>query len=285
MSDRLPLSKQLLYQAIALFIAFSVLFPIMWVVSLSLDPRDISRPPDFRLIPPGASLKAYSEVLKQPTANPVTFAELAFNSLKLAAGVAVFSVFIGVFAAYSFSRFEFRGRRSLMLGVVTVLMLPSVATVAPLFVMLNRINVDIGSIEFNLRNSLWGVGLALTSSSLPFAIWNLKGYLDTIPKELEEAARIDGASPNQVFFLIVLPLAVPALAVTGFLGFLTGWTEFVMSWQFLSNPKDFTLAMSMCPLPFVATLLFCVIRLAPCVIRGVLRRGRRSHRRPSRWVG
>jgi len=245
MSDRLPLSKQLLYQAIALFIAFSVLFPIMWVVSLSLDPRDISRPPDFRLIPPGASLKAYSEVLQQPTANPVTFAELAFNSLKLAAGVAVFSVLIGVFAAYSFSRFEFRGRRGLMLGVVTVLMLPSVATVAPLFVMLNRINVDLGSIEFNLRNSLWGVGLALTSTALPFAIWNLKGYLDTIPKELEEAARIDGASPNQVFFLIVLPLAVPALAVTGFLGFLTGWTEFVMSWQFLSNPKDFTLAMSL----------------------------------------
>ncbi|MEK7310874.1 MAG: carbohydrate ABC transporter permease, partial [Chloroflexota bacterium] len=245
MSDRLPFGKQLLYQALALLIAFTVLFPVMWVVSLSLDPRDISRPPDFRLIPPGASLKAYSEVLKQPTSNPVTFAELAFNSLKLAAGVAVFSVFIGVFAAYSFSRFEFRGRRSLMLGVVTVLMLPSVATVAPLFVMLNRINVDIGSIEFNLRNSLWGVGLALTSSSLPFAIWNLKGYLDTIPKELEEAARIDGASPNQVFFLIVLPLAVPALAVTGFLGFLSGWTEFVMSWQFLSNPKDFTLAMSL----------------------------------------
>lgn len=245
MSDRLPLSKQLLYQAIALLIAFIVLFPIMWVVSLSLDPRDISRPPDFRLIPPGASLKAYSEVLKQPTANPVTFAELAFNSLRLAAGVAVVSVLIGVFAAYSFSRFEFKGRRGLMLGVVTVLMLPSVATVAPLFVMLNRINVDFAFIEFNLRNSLWGVGLALTSGSLPFAIWNLKGYLDTIPKELEEAARIDGASPNQVFFLIVLPLAVPALAVTGFLGFLSGWTEFVMSWQFLSNPKDFTLAMSL----------------------------------------
>lgn len=245
MSDKLPLGKQMLYQAIALFIAFTVLFPIMWVVSLSLDPRDLSRPPDFRLIPPGASLKAYSEVLSQPTANPVTFAELAFNSLRLAASVAAVSVFIGILAAYSFSRFEFKGRRSLMLSVITVLMLPSVATVAPLFVMLNRLNVDIGSIEFNLRNSLWGVGLALTSSSLPFAIWNLKGYLDTIPKELEEAARIDGASPNQVFFLIVLPLAVPALAVTGFLGFLSGWTEFVMSWQFLSNPKDFTLAMSL----------------------------------------
>ena len=238
MSDKLPLGRQLLFQALALLVAFTVLFTILWVISLSLDPRDLSRPPDFRLIPPGASFKAYREVLDRPTANPVTFVELAFNSFKLAGGVALFSVLIGVLAAYAFSRFDFGGRRSLMVSVITVLMLPAVATVAPLFVLLNRINVDVGAIEFNLRNSLWGVGLALTSSQLPFAIWNLKGYLDTIPKDLEEAARIDGADPNQLFVYVTLPLAIPALAVTGF-------TEFIMSWQFLSNPKDFTLAMSL----------------------------------------
>ncbi|MBM4424922.1 MAG: ABC transporter permease subunit [Chloroflexi bacterium] len=245
MSDRLPLGKQLLYQALALFIAFAVLFPIAWVVSLSLDPRDISRPTELNLIPPGASLTAYTQVIKQPTNNPVSFAELAFNSFRLAFGVAFASIFVGVLAAYSFSRFEFKGRRALMVSVITVLMLPSVATVAPLFVLLNRINIDIGAIEFNMRNSLWGVGLALTSTQLPFAIWNLKGYLDTIPKDLEEAARIDGADPNQLFVYVTLPLAIPALAVTGFLAFLTGFTEFIMSWQFLSNPKDFTLAMSL----------------------------------------
>jgi len=245
MSDRLPLGKQLLYQALALFIAFAVLFPIAWVVSLSLDPRDISRPTELNLIPPGASLTAYTQVIKQPTNNPVSFAELAFNSFRLAFGVAFASIFVGVLAAYSFSRFEFKGRRALMVSVITVLMLPSVATVAPLFVLLNRINIDIGAIEFNMRNSLWGVGLALTSTQLPFAIWNLKGYLDTIPKDLEEAARIDGADPNQLFVYVTLPLAIPALAVTGFLAFLTGFTEFIMSWQFLSNPKDFTLAPSL----------------------------------------
>jgi arabinogalactan oligomer / maltooligosaccharide transport system permease protein len=89
------------------------------------------------------------------------------------------------------------------------------------------------------------VGLALTSGALPFAIWNLKGYLDTIPKDLEEAAIIDGASPNQVFIRIILPLAMPAIAVTFFLGFMTGWTEFALSWQFLTNPEDFTLAMAL----------------------------------------
>lgn len=242
---KLPLSKQLLYQAIALLITFTVIFPLLWVVSLSLDPRDIARPTEFRLIPPGASLDAYRRVLTRPTANPVTFTELALNQLKLAGGVAALSVLLGIFAAYSFSRFEYKGRAGLMLSVLTVLILPSVATIAPLFVMLNRIVIDIGPLQFNLRNSLWGVGLALTSSQLPFAIWNLKGYMDTIPRELEEAALIDGASPNQLFFKIVMPMATPVLAVTAFFGFNAGWTEFITSWIFLTDPKDFTLAMSL----------------------------------------
>jgi len=242
---RLPLGKQLLYQAMALLIAFTVIFPILWVVSLSLDPRDIARPTEFSLIPPGASLDAYRRVLDQPTANPVTFAELAWNQFKLAGGVAALSVLIGIFAAYSFSRFEYKGRAGLMMSVLTVLILPSVATIAPLFVMLNRIMIDFGPFDFNLRNSLWGVGLALTSSQLPFAIWNLKGYLDTIPRELEEAALIDGASPNQLFFRIIMPMATPVLAVTAFFGFNAGWTEFITSWIFLTDPSDFTLAMSL----------------------------------------
>lgn len=242
---KLPLGKQLLYQALTLLIAFTVIFPVLWVVSLSLDPRDIARPTEFRLIPPGASLDAYRRVLDRPTANPVTFTELALNQLKLAGSVSVLSVLLGIFAAYSFSRFEYKGRAGLMLSVLTVLILPSVATLAPLFVMLNRINIDLDGLEFNLRNSLWGVGLALTSSQLPFAIWNLKGYLDTIPRELEEAAFIDGASPNQLFFKIIMPMATPVLAVTAFFGFNAGWTEFVTSWMFLTDPKDFTLAMSL----------------------------------------
>jgi len=242
---KLPLGRQLLYQAMALLIAFTVIFPILWVVSLSLDPRNIARPTEFRLIPPGASLDAYKRVLDQPTANPVTFAELALNQFKLAGGVAILSVLLGIFAAYSFSRFEYKGRAGLMLSVLTVLILPSIATIAPLFVMLNRINIDLGSLHFNLRNSLWGVGLALTSSQLPFAVWNLKGYLDTIPRELEEAALIDGASPNQLFFKIIMPMATPVLAVTAFFGFNAGWTEFITSWIFLTDPSDFTLAMSL----------------------------------------
>ena len=240
--QKMTLPKQIIFQLILLFITFTVIFPILWVISMSVDPRaDIMRPTTLNLIPPGFSLKAYIDILEEPTTNPVSLPTLFLNSLLMAGGSAIASVLVGVFAAYAFSRFKFFGRQVLMLAVLAVLILPTVALLAPLFVLLNRVQLG----DFNLRNSLLGVGLALLSTLLPFAIWNLKGYIDTIPKELEEAAAIDGASPNQTFFRIMLPLATPAIAVTGFLGFLSGWTEFYISWQFLTNPQNFTLAMAL----------------------------------------
>ena len=245
---RLSLGRQLLLQLVLLFIAFTVLFPILWIFSLSLDPRDISRPSELHLIPPGASVQAYQAVIERPTNNPISFASLALNSFRLSAGVAVVSVLVGVLAAYAFSRFQFRGRGALMVSVLTVLMLPAIATLPALYVLLTRVQIldpETGKQIFNLRDSLWGVGLAIVSTQLPFAIWNLKGFLDTIPRELEEAALIDGASTNTVFTRIILPLAVPALAVTGFLSFMGTWTEFAISWQFLNQVKDHTLIMEL----------------------------------------
>jgi arabinogalactan oligomer/maltooligosaccharide transport system permease protein len=299
---QLSLGQQLLLQLMCLLIAVSVLFPIVWIVSMSLDGRNISRPTSLSLLPPQPSLNAYREVIRQPTSNPVTFWQLAGNSFSLAAGVSFFSVMVGVTAAYAFSRFNFPGRKLLFLSVGFILLMPGIATLAPLFALLSRAQFGFGVLQvlyyifgglllagglyllysrirdeeintnsivigvvclavgalfiytgatatvtkdFKLRDSLYGVGFAMISGALPFAIWNLKGYLDTIPKELEEAAIIDGASPNQIFFRIVLPLATPALAVTAFLGFMSGWTEFALSWQFLTQAKDFTLAMSL----------------------------------------
>ena len=238
----MPWRKQLVLQLICLVIAFTVIFPVLWIFSLALDPRNLSRPEGLNLIPQGASLKSFQDALAQPTGNPISFLELAFNSFKLAISTAVFSVLIGVFAAYAFSRLQFRGRQVLMLAILAVLMLPAVAALAPLFVSLNAIKIG----DFNLRTTLLGVGLAIISGLLPFAIWNLKGYLDTIPKELEEAAAVDGANRNQIFFRIILPLAVPALAVTAFLGFVAGWTEFYYSTIFLdAGSKETTLAVAL----------------------------------------
>ena len=237
--------SQILLQVICLFITATVLFPILWIFSLALDPRNLSRPTG--LIPPGATLDAFARVIAQPTSDPISFLELARNSFVLASGVALFSVLIGVLAAYAFSRLRFRLREVLMIAILGVLMLPAVATIAPLFIMLNSVRIDLPILgQFNLRQSLLGVGLAVVSGALPFAIWNLKGYLDTIPKELEEAAAVDGCTRNQSFFRIVLPLATPALAVTAFLGFVSGWTEFYFVSIFLNDPSQgYTLSLAL----------------------------------------
>jgi arabinogalactan oligomer / maltooligosaccharide transport system permease protein len=235
------IGRQALLQALCIFITITVLFPIVYVVGVALDPRNIARPDGLNLIPPNPSLEAFQRAIAQPSANDVSFLQLAFNSLKLAATTSLVSVAFGVSAAYAFSRLKFKLRQVLMLAVLAVLMLPSVATIAPLFVLLNGIKFG----GFSLRDSIPGVALALISGALPFAIWNLKGYLDTIPKDLEEAATIDGCTRNQAFRYVILPLAMPALAVTAFLGFVSGWTDFYFSWMFLDHTQDFTLTMAL----------------------------------------
>ncbi len=223
-----------LIQAFLWLMLAIVLFPVVWIISMSLDPRDFSRPSGLTLIPPGASFNAYLTVLTQPSPNPVSFLQLLTNSLLVAGGTAIGAVVIGTSAAYAFSRLKFPGRQLGMLGFVLVLMIPPGGTLAPLFVLLNTIG---------LRTTLWGLALAFTSTALPFAIWNMKGFIDSLPYDLEEAAQIDGCTRTQGFIRVILPLAVPGMAVTALWGFLTGWSEFILSWTFLTDPSTFTLPM------------------------------------------
>lgn len=262
-SDKLPLWRQLLIQLICLIITIEVMFPIMYIITLSFSSKS-TRPSSLELFPKELSLVAYQQVLTRPTANPVTFVELLKNSALVSICVGLAALLIAVTAAYAFSRFKFKLRQVLMLMVFIPLLMPAVGLVTPLFLLMNSFQIktcadgamiiqpftacDPGvaaKLLFNLRDSLIGVGIAMISTALPFAVWNLKGYLDTIPHELEEAAAIDGADPNQVFFQIVIPLAAPQLAVTFFLGFIGHWQEFVLPWLFLTQPKDYTLAMTL----------------------------------------
>jgi arabinogalactan oligomer/maltooligosaccharide transport system permease protein len=243
---KLTLVKQLLLQLLCLAIAAEVLFPIMYIVTLAFSSKT-TRPSALQLFPTELSLVAFRQVLDRPTGNPVGFGRLLTNSVMLSMGVGLVSLLIAVSAAYAFSRFHFRGRALLMVLVFVPLLMPAVGLATPLYLLMNAVRVfnSTGQLVFNLRDSLLGVGIAITAGALPFAVWNLKGYLDTIPKELEEAAMIDGADYNRVFFQIVLPLAAPQLAVTFFLGFMGHWQEFAMSWLFLSKPENYTLAMTL----------------------------------------
>ena len=261
--ERLPLWRQLLIQLLCLFIVIEVMFPIMYIITLSFSSQS-TRPSSLELFPKEISLVAYAQVLDRPTANPISFLELLRNSFLLSIGVGLVSLLVAVTAAYSFSRFKFKARQILMILVFIPLLMPGVGLSTPLFLLLNNFRIldcgggtlavapfmscdpgVTGKMIANLRDSLWGVGVAMIAGALPFAVWNLKGYLDTIPKDLEEAAAIDGCDANQTFWLIVLPLAVPQLVVTFFLGFIGHWQEFALPWLFLTKPESYTLAMTL----------------------------------------
>jgi arabinogalactan oligomer/maltooligosaccharide transport system permease protein len=228
------------------------MFPIVWIFSMALDPRNIDKPLELTLIPPGASLQAFSTILIEPfpllCSDPtdvescMRFIDLLKNSLLVALGTSLFAVVLGATAAYAFSRFKFIGRQAGMLGFIVLLMIPASATLAPLYVLLSQIKLPGGEM---LRTTLPGLMVAYASGTLPFSIWNLKGYFDTVPKELEEAALIDGCTVTNTFFRVILPLSTPALAVTVLFAFMSGWTEFILAWTFLEDPSRFTLAMAL----------------------------------------
>ncbi len=235
--------EDVLAHVLLVFVALTVLFPIIWVFSMALDPRNISRPTSLRLIPDGASLRAFDRVLTEPLANNVMFSTMLKNSLIVSAGVALSVVVLAVSAAYAFSGFHFPGRKWGLFMFIAVLLLPQVATLAPLFVLLSRIKPF--GMDESIRTTLAGVGVAYISGALPFAIWNLRGYIDTIPREVEEAAFIDGAGPNRAFIDVVFPLILPAISITVLFGFMAAWTEFILAWTFLTDPSRFTLAMGL----------------------------------------
>ena len=223
-----------LIQFFLLLMLAVVIFPLLWILSTSLDPRNQVSITGLSIIPQGATLNAYVELLKKPSPNDVSFLQILVNSLVVSGGTAFLAVAIGTIAAYAFSRFSFPGRQAGMLGFVLVLMIPAGATLAPLYVLLGAVGI---------RETLLGLAVAYTSSSLPFSIWNMKGFIDSLPYDLEEAAQIDGCNRTEAFFRVVLPLATPGMAVTALMGFLTGWSEFILAWTFLSDPKTFTMPM------------------------------------------
>jgi arabinogalactan oligomer/maltooligosaccharide transport system permease protein len=223
----------------AVLIAFSLfsIFPVWWVVAMALDPASVAQPSELVLIPKGVSLESFARVIAAPTEiDGLSFWQLLWNSVALSAGTTVIGIVLGATAAYAFSRFNFPGRKAGLMSFLVLQMFPAVASIAPLYVLLSSLHI---------RTSLVGLAIAYAAGTLPFAIWNLKGYFDTVPKDLEEAALIDGCDQTAAFLKVILPLATPAIAVTALFGFMTGWTEIVLAWTMLENPKTFTLAMAL----------------------------------------
>ena len=164
------------------------------------------------------------------------FGHQLFNSVVVSAGTTVLGIFLAVTAAYAFSRFRFPGRRNGLLLFLVTQMFPGVMMMIPVYILMDHLH---------LLGSLTGLILVYGITAIPFCVFMLKGYFDTIPKELEEAALIDGASQFTIFWRVVLPLAKPALAVTALFSFMTAWNEFILAATFMNTQIQFTLPVAL----------------------------------------
>ncbi|MFG3419643.1 sugar ABC transporter permease [Micromonospora sp. NPDC049460] len=217
-----------------LAVAFS-LFPILFVLSAALNP--LGTLSSTELVPTGASFDNFVDLFDR-----TAFGWWFLNSL-LIAGVASFaSVFLSALAAYAFSRMRFSGRRVGLLSLLLIQMFPQFLAIVAIFLIFTTITDLWPAIGFNTP---WGLLLLYLGGALGVNTWLMKGFFDTLPRELDESATMDGATHAQVFFRIMLPLVAPILAVTGLLAFIGTINEFLMANVFLTNSESKTLAVGM----------------------------------------
>ncbi len=213
-----------------LFSIFAI-YPILRVISISLRPGNRLLSRSLSLIPPNATLDSYFRLF---TREP--FIKWMGNSLFISIIVMFVGVSLAATAGYAFSRYKFRGRNTSMLAIITTQMFPVTMLLLPLFIVL---------IALHLYDSYVGLIIAYSATALPFTIWQMKGYYDTIPYSLEEAAMIDGATPIYSFYKIILPLALPALVITALFAFMTAWSEYLVAAVLLQNTSLFTLPLGL----------------------------------------
>ncbi|MCS7063564.1 MAG: sugar ABC transporter permease [Methylacidiphilales bacterium] len=219
--------------AYALLVVFSIfaLYPLTQIITISLRPSNQLLSTSLALIPQGATFESYVKLLFE-----TDYLRWLLNSTLIALTVTVTGVAIASTAAYGLSRFRFWGRNAILSGLLITQMFPATMLLLPLYLML---------IQLGLINSYLGVIVIYLATALPFCVWQLKGYYDTIPTSLEEAALIDGCTPWQTFRKIVLPLAAPGLAITALFSFMTAWNEYVVAALVLQETHLFTLPMGL----------------------------------------
>lgn len=230
---RNPKSKivSLLLYFLLIGFTLAVLYPIVNVFSISLRPADRLLSTSLRIIPADASLHAYVTLFTQ-----TPFLLWFWNSVLISATVTITGVILASTAGYAFSRFSFYGKKSAMVGLLVTQMFPPTMLLLPMYIML---------LKLHLINSYLGIIVIYTSTALPFCVWQMKGYYDTIPYSLEEAARIDGSTRWGAFRRVVLPLAAPALVITALFSFMTAWAEYVVAAQVLQDTSLFTLPLGL----------------------------------------
>lgn len=224
--------KKILLHSFFVCLSFITLIPILYTLSVSLNAQNELVSSNFSFLPSELTLKHYINLF---TEKPLL---LWFkNSLILAISTLGLSLSIAIPTAYAFSRLKFKGNRSIFQGLILLNAFPSILSMFAIWKLMSG--------PVSLVNTRLGLVLIYAGTMAIFGIMNMKGYFDTIPKEIEEAARIDGSSEFQVITKIVLPLAKPSIIVTSVLVLIYVWNEYIFSITFMTGLEKFTLAVGL----------------------------------------
>jgi arabinogalactan oligomer/maltooligosaccharide transport system permease protein len=209
-----PLKRALIHGAL-LLTALIAIVPVLRVFSVSLRPNNQLLNRELNILPADATLASYGHVLFE-----TDFPQWLFNSLIITIGTSLVGLIFAATSAYGFSRFKFPGRGVGLTALLATQLIPATMLLVPILIL---------AIQLDLVGTYRGLVIAYAITSVPFSIWILKGYYDTVPIELEEAARIDGCSQLEAFVRVLLPLSTPALAIVFLFNFLAAWNEFVLA--------------------------------------------------------
>jgi arabinogalactan oligomer/maltooligosaccharide transport system permease protein len=216
----------ILSHTLLIVVTLLTLYPVVWVFKMAFTPAQ-GFSTSLNPIPDNPSIENFTYLFTE-----MQFGRWFVNSLLVSITTTIMGIFFACTAAYAFSRFSFPGRREMLLGFLVTQMFPGTMMIIPLYLLISSLG---------LLDSLLGLIVVYSTTSLPFSTWMLKGYFDTIPKELEESAVMDGASRSVIFWKIILPLARPSIAVTALFSFMTAWNEFIMAATFISKEELYTL--------------------------------------------
>jgi maltose/maltodextrin transport system permease protein len=229
--------------AFLLALCAAVIFPFAVVLSVSLRPGNFA---SGSLIPPAISLEHWRYVLGLPTPGPdgqmilpdLPVLRWLFNSIKVALLAAGVTLLLSTTAAYALARMRFRGRRALLNGLMLMQMFPAVLALVAIYAIFDRLGGVVPAVGLNSHGAL----VLAYSGGIATHVWTLKGYFDTLPGEIEEAARVDGATAWQAFWRVLLPMALPILMVVFMLAFIGSIIEYPVASVLLTQQDQLTLA-------------------------------------------
>lgn len=187
--------------------------PYLWMLLTSLKKESTLFNAERSILPSAVTLENYARLLGK-----TTFVENLGNSMVVASGAVVLGLLVSLPAAYSFSRFRFRGRNFLMMNFLLINMFPVVLLIIPLFIIMKNLH---------LLDTYMGLIFAHSTFSIPFATWMMISYFNSIPTSLDEAARVDGCTSIGAMFKVIMPLTLPGIIATGIYIFITSWNEYL----------------------------------------------------------